>query len=57
VTKGTWHLLKQKDISEEGTELDHQSSHRSEFDESEQWDGISYFKNTTRVLGEKSYLF
>jgi len=55
--KGMWHLLKQKDISEEGTELDHQSSHMLEFYESEWWDGISYFKNITTVPGENSYLF
>jgi len=40
------------DISQEGTELDRQSSHTSEYDESEWWDRVSYFKNKTRVLDE-----
>jgi hypothetical protein len=52
VMKGMGHLLKQKDISKEGTELDRQSSQTSEYDESEWWDGNSYFKNITRVLDE-----
>jgi len=40
------------DISEEGTELDLQSRHTSEYNESEWWDGVSYFENKTRVLDE-----
>ena len=44
VTEGMGHLLKQKDMSEEGTELDRQSSHTPQYEESEWWDGISYFK-------------
>ena len=39
------------DISEEGTEPDHQSSDTSE-DKSEWGDSVSYFKNITRTLDQ-----
>jgi hypothetical protein len=37
------------DISEEGTEPDRENSHRTEYDESEWSDGVSYFENIIRA--------
>jgi len=45
------------DMSEEGAEMDRQSSHTPEHYESEWWDSVSYFENKTRMFDENPVIF